>query len=243
MHQNHLWTNAWTLLKSLGRHGQLMLYQRRPRPVAYKCPWIVTCPYIDESWLASKGVQGDLEKLGREIQTAMEKQPHWYRVRSHQNSSEGREFQREEMAQGNRWCLGSHGLQSVVTSFLNDEIWGIRRKLSASLQSMGIKKAIDLARDDRKSLRKVFNGNVEKTSMELEGVNCYSLEDSPEPKQTIAGTRPFGERVTYLQGLHETVATYASRRAPSSGRKGSSLPVCRSLSRPPASMTSLTAVL
>lgn len=76
---------------------------------------------------------------------------------------------------------------------------------------MGVKKAIDLQRYDRKSLRMLFNVNVEKTSMELDGVSCYALSEGAEPKQTIASTRSFGERITELQGLREAMTTYASR--------------------------------
>lgn len=92
-----------------------------------------------------------------------------------------------------------------------DEIWGIGRQLSKRLELMGVKKAIDLQRYDRKSLRKLFNVNVEKTSMELKGVYCYALSEGAEPKQTIASTRSFGERITELQGLREAVTTYTSR--------------------------------
>lgn len=92
-----------------------------------------------------------------------------------------------------------------------EDVWGIGRQLSARLNLMGIETALDLQRYDQKTLRRMFNVNVEKTALELAGVACFGFEESVEPKQTIASTRTFGERVTTLGGLREAVATYATR--------------------------------
>lgn len=66
---------------------------------------------------------------------------------------------------------------------------------------------------DRKTLRRLFGVNLERTARELSGERCFELEDSPEPKQMIACTRSFGERVYELPPLAEAVANYASRAA------------------------------
>ncbi|MGY3024308.1 DNA polymerase V [Pseudomonas lurida] len=172
---------------------------------------------IDESWLDLTGVQGDLDKLGREIQAAVKKQTG---IGVGVGFGPTKTLAKAANFSAKKWRKETGGVVVLMDAERRDkllkwmpvdEIWGIGRKLSKSLECMGINKAIDLAKYDRKSLRKVFNVNVEKTSMELEGVSCYALEDSPEPKQTIASTRSFGERVTTLQGLREAVATYASR--------------------------------
>ncbi|WP_057445962.1 Y-family DNA polymerase [Pseudomonas syringae] len=172
---------------------------------------------IDESWLDFSGVPGDLEVLGREIQTAVKKQTG---IGVGVGFGPTKTLAKAANFSAKKWRSQTGGVVVLMDEIrrdklLNwmpvDEIWGIGRKLSARLEAMGIKKAIDLQRYDRKSLRKLFNVNVEKTSMELAGVSCYSLSDGPEPKQTIASTRSFGERVTTLQGLREAVATYASR--------------------------------
>ncbi|KFE54066.1 Y-family DNA polymerase [Pseudomonas syringae] len=172
---------------------------------------------IDESWLDCSGIPGDLEALGREIQLAVKKQTG---IGVGVGFGPTKTLAKAANFSAKKWRSQTGGVVVLMDEIRRDkllqwmpvdEIWGIGRKLSARLESMGIKKAIDLQRYDRKSLRKLFNVNVEKTSMELEGVSCYALSDGPEPKQTIASTRSFGERVTTLQGLTEAVATYASR--------------------------------
>ncbi len=91
------------------------------------------------------------------------------------------------------------------------EVWGIGRKISARLNTMGVSTALHLADYDRKTLRRMFNVNVERTARELAGEACFALEEGPEPKQMIACTRSFGERKHTLQELQEAVAGYATR--------------------------------
>ena len=172
---------------------------------------------IDESWLDCSGIPGELEALGREIQSAVKKQTG---IGVGVGFGPTKTLAKAANFSAKKWRSQTGGVVVLMDEIRRDkllkwmpvdEIWGIGRKLSARLEAMGIRKAIDLAHYDKKSLRKLFNVNVEKTSMELEGVSCYALSDGPEPKQTIASTRSFGERVTTLQGLTEAVATYASR--------------------------------
>ncbi|MEN4750770.1 Y-family DNA polymerase [Pseudomonas sp. Ps21-P2] len=172
---------------------------------------------IDESWLDFTGVPGDLEALGREIQSAVKRQTG---IGVGVGFGPTKTLAKAANFSAKKWRSQTGGVVVLMDEIRRDkllkwmpvdEIWGIGRKLSSRLEAMGIKKAVDLQRYDRKSLRKLFNVNVEKTSMELAGVSCYALSDGPVPKQTIASTRSFGERVTTLQGLREAVATYASR--------------------------------
>ncbi len=172
---------------------------------------------IDESWLDFSSVNGDLEKLGREIQLAMKKQTG---IDVGVGFGPTKTLAKAANFSAKKWRKETGGLVVLMDEIRRDkllkwmpvdEIWGIGRQLSKRLEMMNVKKVIDLQRYDRKSLRKLFNVNVEKASMELEGVSCYALSESDEPKQTIASTRSLGERITELQGLREAVTTYASR--------------------------------
>ena len=91
------------------------------------------------------------------------------------------------------------------------EVWGVGRKLQKHLGDMGLATAWDLAQQDPATMRKRFSVVMEKTIRELRGEACYALEEGPEPKQMIACSRSFSERVTELEPLREAVATYASR--------------------------------
>jgi DNA polymerase V len=123
------------------------------------------------------------------------------------------------------WCAKKHTRSGVVD--LSDparqekllrlapvgEVWGIGRKLSAKLEAMNIHTAWELARQEPAFMRKCFSVVVEKTVRELYGESCLALGESVEPKQMIACSRSFSERVTDLEALREAVASYTSRAA------------------------------
>lgn len=172
---------------------------------------------IDESWLDFTGIIGDLEKIGKEIQSEVYKQTG---IGVGVGFGKTKTLAKMANFSAKKWRDKTGGVVVLNDSVRIEkllhwlpvgEIWGIGRKLSARLEIMGIKKAIQLRDYDKKSLRKMFNVNVEKTATELGGVPCYRLEENAEPKQSIASTRSFGTRVTELSGLREAVATYASR--------------------------------
>lgn len=93
------------------------------------------------------------------------------------------------------------------------EIWGVGRKISASLKQRGILSVEDLRRADTKTLRREFSVVMERTVMELNGVPCIELEEAAPNKQQIISSRSFGNYVRDLQGLEEAVASYIARAA------------------------------
>lgn len=94
-----------------------------------------------------------------------------------------------------------------------DEIWGVGRRISKTLNSMGITTALQLARANPVFIRKNFNVVLERTVRELNGESCISLEEAPPPKQQIVCSRSFGERVTTYEAMRQAVCQYAERAA------------------------------
>ncbi|EDV4943962.1 Y-family DNA polymerase [Salmonella enterica subsp. arizonae] len=93
------------------------------------------------------------------------------------------------------------------------EIWGVGRRISKTLNSMGITTALQLARANPVFIRKNFNVVLERTVRELNGESCISLEEAPPPKQQIVCSRSFGERVTTYEDMRQAVCQYAERAA------------------------------
>jgi len=92
-----------------------------------------------------------------------------------------------------------------------NEIWGIGRKLSLQLNQMGIETALQLREADRKTLRKRFSVNMERTIMELRGVSCIEFDADPDKKKEIVCSRSFGQKSKDYQLLKEAVAYHVSR--------------------------------
>ncbi|EHS7369804.1 Y-family DNA polymerase [Salmonella enterica] len=94
-----------------------------------------------------------------------------------------------------------------------EEIWGVGRRISRKLSTMGITTALQLARANPAFIRKNFNVVLERTVSELNGVSCISLEEAPSPKQQIICSRSFGERVTTYEALRQAICQHAERAA------------------------------
>lgn len=104
------------------------------------------------------------------------------------------------------------------------EVWGIGRRMTAHLEAMGIRTAMDLAKTDPWTLRQKFSVIVERTARELAGTPCLELEEAVPPKQEICCSRMFGKRLTELVPIKQAVASYAGRAAEKLRAQGS---VCK----------------
>lgn len=93
------------------------------------------------------------------------------------------------------------------------EVWGVGRRISKRLGTMGINTVLDLKRADLEHIRRAFNVVLQKTVEELNGTSCLPLELMAPAKQQIMSSRSFGQSVYDLDELEEAVATYISRAA------------------------------
>lgn len=92
------------------------------------------------------------------------------------------------------------------------ETWGIGRKLTEKLQTMGIKTVLQLADANLQLMKKTFGVVIERTIRELNGTACISIDALPA-KQQIICSRGFGERITQLHDTRQTVCQYAESGA------------------------------
>ncbi|WP_421254701.1 translesion error-prone DNA polymerase V subunit UmuC [Aeromonas sp. 600282] len=93
------------------------------------------------------------------------------------------------------------------------EVWGIGRRLTAKLESLGIRTVAELVSADAKSLRRRYGVVVERTVQELRGIPCAELEEMAKAKQQIICSRSFGDRITQIGAMHQALAGYMERAA------------------------------
>lgn len=94
-----------------------------------------------------------------------------------------------------------------------DEVWGVGRRISKKLESMGIDTVLKLAYTDIRFIRKHFNVVLERTVRELRGEPCLGLEEFAPVKQEIVCSRSFGGRITEYHEMRQAICSYASRAA------------------------------
>jgi len=92
------------------------------------------------------------------------------------------------------------------------ETWGIGRRLTEKLNTMGIKTVLQLADANLNLMKKTYGVVVERTVRELNGTPCISIDELPA-KQQIICSRSFGERITQLQDMKQAVCQYVERAA------------------------------
>lgn len=88
------------------------------------------------------------------------------------------------------------------------EVWGVGRKHSKRLKEMGVNKVLDLANCNPHQIGKLFSSVMQRTVMELQGISCIELEDTPLPKKQIVASRSFGERITEISDMKEAICKY-----------------------------------
>lgn len=89
------------------------------------------------------------------------------------------------------------------------EVWGVGRKHSKKLQSMGINTVLDLACAEPREMQKKFSIVMARTIYELQGISCIEIEDTPPSKKQIIKSCSFGTKVTELDDLKEAIAMHA----------------------------------
>lgn len=93
------------------------------------------------------------------------------------------------------------------------DVWGIGRRLTAALEPLGITTGGQLREADTRQLRQRFNVVVERTVMELRGVDCLTLTDVTPARKSLMVSRSFGDKVTALSDIEASVSTHTARAA------------------------------
>jgi len=104
-------------------------------------------------------------------------------------------------------------LSALFASIPVGEVWGIGRRITAKLNEMGINTIQDLRSSDPEYIRQQFSVVVERTVKELNGIPCIELEDANQPRQQIMVSRSFGNEVSQLADLSESISYYATLAA------------------------------
>ena len=122
----------------------------------------------------------------------------------------------------NTGCLMLKGSEnSLISSVRVRDVWGIGRRIEEKLKRLKILTAFDLANAPAPIIRKVGSVQLERTQKELQGLQCISIGQIPEPKKNVCCSRSFGRTVTDLEELEEAVANHAVRATQKIRKEGS----------------------
>jgi DNA polymerase V len=109
--------------------------------------------------------------------------------------------------------LTKQEMSALFSNLPVGEIWGVGRRITEKLQGMGIHTVEALRTTDTETIRQRFSIVLERTVRELNGTPCIELEQAGTPRQQIMVSRSFGNPVSTLDDLKESVSYFTTRAA------------------------------
>ena len=115
----------------------------------------------------------------------------------------------------NGMCLmyRKEDVEKVLKNFPVGDVWGIGRRLSARLVSMGYSTAWDFYRMGKESARHIGGIGTERTWEELHGTSCIELETEERNRQQICVSRSFAEGIKEFEEMRSVIVAFASKCA------------------------------
>ena len=101
----------------------------------------------------------------------------------------------------------------ILASLPADEVWGVGRRLSVKLRAERIFSAKDLRDASDDVIRSVGGVVLLRTATELRGKPCNEDRDYDADPDSVSCSRSFGEPVTTLDGISESLASFTARAA------------------------------
>jgi DNA polymerase V len=111
------------------------------------------------------------------------------------------------------YLLQPENAENILEEFSVEDLWGIGRKHTRSLNAHGITNALQLRDVELSWAKQEYSVVMQRLVLELRGQPCFALELGPPPKQSITVSRSFSQPVATLPELREAIATYTSRAA------------------------------
>lgn len=104
-------------------------------------------------------------------------------------------------------------LDTILQQLPVSSVWGVGRRLEASLKVLGVANVLRLKRANIKRIRDRFGITMQRTVQELNGEPWLELEETGPIAKQMMSSRSFGERVESLTELREAISYHAVNAA------------------------------
>jgi DNA polymerase V len=110
-------------------------------------------------------------------------------------------------------CMSHDEIDAVLETLPVSAVWGIGRRLEASLRGHGVDTVLRLKRANIKRLRDRFGITMQRTVQELNGEAWLEMDEQIPTGKQVMSSRSFGERVDNLPALREAISYHAANAA------------------------------
>ena len=111
------------------------------------------------------------------------------------------------------WLVRPEAIDIILRRTPIGDVWGIGRRLAASLQERGIKTAADFVKMPPSLVRSQYSVTLERTQRELMGHDCQIANPVTIAHKTIMTSRTFGHVLTDRDEIADAVVSFAERTA------------------------------
>ena len=210
-HNIHVFSSNYALYADMSNRVMSILESMAPSVEIYS---------IDEAFMDLSGIRNcrDLDEFGHEIRQRVKQEAHLtvgVGIAPTKTLAKLANYAAKKWTRtGGVLDLSNAERQRKLMSLVPvEEVWGVGRRISRKLNTMGIITAKDLSEQSTWIIRKHFNVVLERTVRELRGEPCLQLEEFAPVKQQIICSRSFGTRITEFMAMRQAVCAYAERAA------------------------------
>ena len=111
------------------------------------------------------------------------------------------------------WLVRPEAIDIILRRTAIGDVWGIGRRLAASLQARGIKTAADFVKMSPSLVRSLYSVTLERTQRELMGHDCQIANPVDIAHKTIMTSRTFGKVLTDRDEIADAIVSFAERTA------------------------------
>ena len=111
------------------------------------------------------------------------------------------------------WLIRPEAIDIILRRTPIEDVWGVGRRLSVSLQSRGIKTAADFVKMPPSLVRSLYSVTLERTQRELMGHDCQIANPVTIAHKTIMTSRTFGKVITSRDEIADAIVSFAERTA------------------------------
>ena len=108
----------------------------------------------------------------------------------------------------------------ILAKLPTDEVWGVGRRLPLKLRAERIFTAKDLRDAPDDVVRSVGGVTLLRTATELRGIPCNQDRDYNADPDSVSCSRSFGEQITTMDALMESIASFTAQAATKLRRHG-----------------------
>ena len=109
--------------------------------------------------------------------------------------------------------VNSKQTDKLLAKIKINDVWGVGRQLTKFYIKNNINTAYQLKNMPNSWIKKNTNVFGSRTAMELKGVSCMPLEEHQEKRKNCCVSRSFGNKVTKLEELKESITTHCLNAA------------------------------